>query len=444
LRLFLAAVVGFAVTMHAADARAQLETFVQSVRELAVAAGQPQSARTGIRAAAAHMQSALAEWDRNIATLEARVARDRRGAPDLRAAQLHVELGVAYRTRGRLAAALREFDAATTLRPSGSDVRVLQALTLEASGRSAEAAQSFQAAWTLDPRNPVKAYYVAQRPSIDPVDRGRARAFLREYAAGAAMPAAAAPPFVTLNAIPDNLVPAPIVADETLRDAFALLAAEKYSEAVAAVTRAQNGRAATPATADDAPAAHFIRAQAAEAANHVADARREYQSALAGALAGRSAVMVGLGRLAQVDGDLSAAIDAFSRAAQIKPNDPEIHREFAATLTEAGKPDEAFCELAAALLIDPRDGGAQASIGQLHLDAGRDADAVAAFTRALELAPDRFEIRYGLATAQTRLGNGAEAARQLAIFERARREALDKRRREIGRDVEQAETIRRR
>jgi tetratricopeptide (TPR) repeat protein len=428
LRRLLTVSVALTLTLHAATARAQLETFMQSVRELTLAAGQPQSQHTtGIRAAAMHMRNALVEWDRNIATLEARVDAGRSEASDSRRAQLHVELGVAYRARGRLADALREFDAAIALRPSGSDVRVLRALTLEASGRSADAAASFRDAWALDPRNPVKAYYVAQRSSVDAADRERARAFLHEYAGAAAVPTTPAAPFVTLNAIPDGLSPAPIVGDAATRQPFALLAAEKYSDAVSALTQAVTG------PADDNPAAHFARAQAAEIANRVADARREYQSALAGTLTGRSTVLVAIGRLAQVDGDLPGAIDAFARAALIRPGDPNIHKEFAVTLTEAGRPDEAFCELVAALLIDPRDGQAQASIGQLHLDAGQNADAVAAFTRALHMSPDRFEVRYALASAYTRLGNMAEAARQMEIFERASRDALARRRREMDR-----------
>ena len=96
----------------------------------------------------------------------------------------------------------------------------------------------------------------------------------------------------------------------------------------------------------------------------------------------------------------------------------------------------------AALLIDRRDAQAHAAIGQLYLDAGRDAEAVAAFNRALELMPDGYEIRYALATAYTRLGNTAEAARQLDIFDRFRREALERRRRDIANEVEQQEALR--
>ena len=90
----------------------------------------------------------------------------------------------------------------------------------------------------------------------------------------------------------------------------------------------------------------------------------------------------------------------------------------------------------AALLIDRRDAEAHSAIGQLYLDSGRDAEAVAAFNRALELMPGYYETRYALATAHTRLGHTAEAARQLDLFERARREALEQSRRDFASEVE--------
>ena len=54
------------------------------------------------------------------------------------------------------------------------------------------------------------------------------------------------------------------------------------------------------------------------------------------------------------------------------------------------------------------------------------------FDRALELRPEQFERRYPLAMALTRLGRSAEAAHQLELFERARRQMIDRRRDEIA------------
>jgi len=435
--------VAIALTGTATTVHAQLDSFVQAVRALADAAVQKPVQTAAIRTAVERMGTSLAEWDRTLAALEGRVSRDIAGASGRQAYQLRVELGVAYQARGRTADALKQFEAAVALQPPASDVQVLRALALEAAGRIDEAGTAFRAAWAADSGNPVKAYYVAQRTKPSGAtgsDAERARAVLadtykrldigvRHSVAG----------FPTPAAIPDTLSRTPIVGDSMTARGFALIAEGRYTEAVAALTRQTT---ANDARHDDSPLVQLAQGQRDEAANRVAEARRAYGAALGGALAGRSVLYVGIARLAQVEGDLPGAIDAFTQAVRLSPNDPTIHREFAAAYVAHGVADAAFCELMAALLVDPRDAQAHADVGQLYLDTSRDAEAVTAFDRALTLAPKRYEFRYALATAHTRLGHSAEAARQLELFERARREALDERRRAIANEVEQAEGAR--
>src|SRR5262249_6908415 len=119
-----------------------------------------------------------------------------------------------------------------------------------------------------------------------------------------------------------------------------------------------------------------------------------------------------------------------------------IHRELAGAYTGDGRTDDAFSELVAALLIDPLDAQAHAAVGQLYLDTGRHADAIAAFRRALELQPSVFEVRYALATALARSGDAAEASRQFEAYEQQRRAALEQRRRDITTEVEREERAR--
>jgi tetratricopeptide (TPR) repeat protein len=436
-RLLLVLGVAGALTLPPSTADAQLETFVQALRELAEAAAQPETTRSNdIHIAATRMGTALAEWDRNISALEAQVQREIPGASNPRAYQLHVQLGVTYRTRGRLADALREFDMAVVLQPSASDVQVLRALTLEAMGRTDEAGKAFRTAWNFDSRNPIKAYYVAMRPGAgSTADRERARIQLTDTyrRVGTDTARASAPPFVTLGALSDNLSRKPAVADHGTAAGFSLLKEEKYGDGIAAI---RAGDRSQRKTTDDSPLDHFALGQRDEAQNRVADARREYQDALAGTVAGRSVLLVGIGRLAQVEGDLDGSIEAYTKAARFNPNDPNIRKELASAYAADGRTDDAFCELMAALFIDPRDARAHAAIGQLYLDAGRYAEAVTAFSRALELKPDGYEARYALATAFTRLGKTAEAAREFELFERVRREKLEERRRGQPRDVQ--------
>ena len=408
---------------------------MQAVRGLVEAAAEPARSKD-IRTAADRMAAALAEWDRNISALEARVRRETTVAPNDGTYRLHVELGVAYRVRGRVADALREFDAAAALRPSSADVQMLRALTLEAAGRPAEAGKSFLDAWHLDSGDPVKAYYVTQRLNAGGVaERTRARALLTDAyqrlgplatRPGAARPGAA--PFAALNAIPDGLLRAPAVAASAVSAGFALLAVNKYDDAVAAFRRP-----------GEAPGDH-----AAEEPVQEEDAtRREERATLARTLAGRNVPVIGVARLAQVEGDPAGAIEALTQALRFNPNDPNIHKELASVYAAQGRADDAFCELMAALLIDRRDAGGHSAIGQLYLDSGRDREAVAAFNRALELMPGYYETRYALATAHARLGHTAEAARQLDLFERARREALEQSRRDFASEAEREEAVRR-
>ena len=438
-RIFVVAA-ALAMVLHASTADAQLESFVQAVTQLAQAASQPQAVRPdAFRAAADRMAQALVEWDRLIAIQESAGAGGGNGIP-AESYRRHIERGVMYRLRGRFADALRELDAAIAARPNASDAQLLKALTLEAMHRPEDAARAFAAAWTLDDRNLVKAYYLLTRPDAGAeADRERARNLLAEAYRHDALELTqpATPPSITvaftLDAIPDGLSRTPIVGDSTTAEAFALVTQAKFGEAIAALRRTH--AAASPDDAD-VPLLHFVRGQQDERLGEVGSARHHYEQALTGALLGRSALYVAIARLAQVEGDTTAAVDALRSAVRLTPNDSYLHKELAAALVAQGRVDDAFCELMAVLLIDPGDAHAHATIGQLFLDSGRHGEAVHAFTRALSLRPDAFEARYGLATALARLGNAADAAQQFEQFERARREAEERRRREIASDVE--------
>jgi Flp pilus assembly protein TadD len=120
-----------------------------------------------------------------------------------------------------------------------------------------------------------------------------------------------------------------------------------------------------------------------------------------------------------------------------------MRQELAGAYAVAGRTDAAFAELVAGLLVNPAHAALHAALGQLRLDAGQPERAIPAFTRALELSPARYEVRYALATALSRSGNAAAAAQQLTLFERERRQRLEQRRHDIEQDVEREDAIRR-
>jgi Flp pilus assembly protein TadD len=412
--------------LAALPGEAQPERFAEAVSDLAKIARVDVRQRPPMAPLIDRLASALAEWDRSISALEARTSAELKGAQESRTFQLHVELGLAHRRRGNFADALREFDAAAALMPRASDIHVLRALTFDAAGDMENTRRAFHTAWSLDPQNPIKAYYVVSYRSGTDLDRARQTlmAAYNRTLQGGKKNAPFLRPDVLGNALPEGT---PVIADATLAPAFALFAAAKYHEAVDALRRLSPS-----SPPDDSPRAHFTRAQSYEAENRIAEARREYEAALTGTLAGRSLLYVGMGRLAQVEGDYSGASDLLSHAVRLAPNDPMVHRELASAFAAGDRIDDAFAELVAALVIDPGDALTTAALGQLFLDSGRYADAVAPLTRTLQLAPDRFETHYALGAAMTHLGRTSDAAREFELFERARQQMVDKRRQENG------------
>jgi Flp pilus assembly protein TadD len=185
----------------------------------------------------------------------------------------------------------------------------------------------------------------------------------------------------------------------------------------------------------DSALAHWWLGSNLERLNQFSDARREFELATAGAVAGQSQLHASIGRLAAEAADFSGASEAFARAVREHPNDSTLRMYLASALLQQDRAGESFAELVAALLIDPSDSGAHAGIGQIYLNAGRYDEAVLALRRAVALSADHTEARYALATALMRLGNTEEAAREFERVEQAQRQTLAARRREMTLDV---------
>ena len=189
--------------------------------------------------------------------------------------------------------------------------------------------------------------------------------------------------------------------------------------------------------------AHWWLATSYERVNRFADARREYEQAATTAVAGRSQLLGIVGRLASGAADNAGAIDALTRAVAGDPGNPLWHRLLAGAHLLEDHPDEALAEFAAALRLDPRDAAAHLGVGQIHLNAGRNAEAVAALRRATELNPDLIEAEYALATALTRLGNSRDATRHFEHVEQVQQQRLADRRRQLLLDIQREEAARR-
>jgi tetratricopeptide (TPR) repeat protein len=186
----------------------------------------------------------------------------------------------------------------------------------------------------------------------------------------------------------------------------------------------------------DSGLAHWWLGWVADSLNEVTPARDAFEHAAAsGVLAGLGRVYASIGRLAWVSADFAGTLDALDRRVRLAPNDPSAHLQLGSAYLEQDRIDDAFDELVLAVLLEPGNAEAHAAIGRIHLDAGRHGEAVAALRHALGLNPDDHAARYALATALRQAGDVAGAARELDVFERAQRQSLTERRRDIAVNV---------
>jgi tetratricopeptide (TPR) repeat protein len=149
------------------------------------------------------------------------------------------------------------------------------------------------------------------------------------------------------------------------------------------------------------------------------------------AISGRTLVHQSVAALASIHQDVARMSDALNLRVRVNLNDAEAHRDLASAYTKQGRQDEAFAELAIATWLDPDDAFALVALGQSHMAAHRDLDAIEALERAVALGPNLREARYALAQALTRADRRADAQRQLAEFERLRAEAIAQDRRQM-------------
>ena len=231
----------------------------------------------------------------------------------------------------------------------------------------------------------------------------------------------------------------------------AAAATDERSELAAAARLAQEGRhvdaeralRSIVAARPESAVAHWWLGRVYENLNRIADARKEYETVVPFALTGQATLYAAIGRLSHTEGDFARANDAFEHRLRLTPNDPAAHKDLAWILIEQDRSEAAFKELTASVALEPRDAEAHAAIGRLYLDAGRHPEAIGALRRALDLQPTLHDARYALAVALKRTGREDEAAREMELFERARRESTEDRRRTMATEAQRQEEAQR-
>jgi tetratricopeptide (TPR) repeat protein len=116
------------------------------------------------------------------------------------------------------------------------------------------------------------------------------------------------------------------------------------------------------------------------------------------------------------DTDPQAAMEAYRRALQLRPDCTETWINLGRLRAESGDcagATECFRE---ALRIDPRDATALYNLGVVAQDEQRDPEAIDLYTRALEIDPNLAEAHYNLATLFDRRGDGRAAIRHINAY----------------------------
>lgn len=117
-----------------------------------------------------------------------------------------------------------------------------------------------------------------------------------------------------------------------------------------------------------------------------------------------------MGLLWMMDGNKPAAIDRLERALRAAPDDALVNMTLGSALMQAGETDRGLAVLQRSCELAPRDPTGWFNLGTAQRQARRFSASRQALAHAVSLAPDNIEMRRGLATVLTDLGELEEAA----------------------------------
>ena len=117
---------------------------------------------------------------------------------------------------------------------------------------------------------------------------------------------------------------------------------------------------------------------------------------LADAYVGEAAAKTGADQQAALD----KALEAYSKAIALKPDNAAYHNNYALTLAKDKKFDDAQAELNKAAQLDPSQAGRYYyNLGAVYINAGQSGPAETAFKKAIEVNPEYADAQYQYASA---------------------------------------------
>lgn len=315
------------------------------------------------------MTAALAGWDAELRDAENQLRTRLKGADAATALQVHTILASLYLERGRLADALREFDADVKIDPARAAFHRYRGLIHQAMMRPAEAAAAYRTAWLRDPNDPQNAYrlIVNRSPATTAAQIAQAVATLGRVEGELVrrQRTRAEAPFRTVQAIDDDAGGTMAFVPPAYSRGFSLLQSGRYEEGLAALRAAV---AADPLVAD---------------------------------AASRSEPMAkGIAALRQ--GMVSTAIERLEAAVTATAGSSEAHRILAAAYTVSGDLAKSARHLRDAVRLRPLDERGWLALARTLEDSGELSEAVAALRTAIAALPDSGALRWRLSLASAR------------------------------------------
>ena len=317
---------------------------------------------------AAHVETlseALAAWDREAAAAELDLRSRLRGADAQTALDVQVTLSTLYAERSRFRDALREIDEAIRINPTMAPLYRFKGVLLQTLGSAPEAADTFRAAWLLEPEDAQNAYRLVVQRSAQTTDAEIEQALKalatveRELVLGQRRRAESPFPVLAIN---DDVGRAMPFAPGAYARAFALLLGGEFANGMSALRGAV---AADPLIAD--PAARLeplSQGIAALRRGMVADAIGFLEIASSRA-PGSSEAHRMLGTARVINGDIIDAVRHLRTAVQLNPRNERATLTLARTLEGVDQVEDATQVLRAAVRELPEAGAVRWMLASL-------------------------------------------------------------------------------
>jgi tetratricopeptide (TPR) repeat protein len=174
-----------------------------------------------------------------------------------------------------------------------------------------------------------------------------------------------------------------------------------------------------PADGSQSPLRWYRLGQLLESQSRLGEAAKAYEaSTVPGPVIGLDALYQRLARVKVNQADFDGAIKAYVRRITLDPNNGEAHRSLGEIYYLQGRDDEALAEFFVAVWIDPMDARAYAALGKVLVRMQRNTEAVPVLQRAVALDPGRADAHYALGQALARAGRADVARREIAEYQR--------------------------